>query len=350
MSETVLAIRARGVHVLPEPRVGNVRDHPGGRAVADDVAPPGGLPDGPADVRAVRERAETGGQRGAAAPAARARAQLRVPGVARGAETRGCCRCRAPIVNSGVLSLPRMIAPAAFSRSTTRWSKSGTWSRSARQAIVVLTPLVWKQSFTPTGRPCRTPLASFRERAPVGRPRLVPRLVEAQGDEGVQHRIDALDTGDMRVHELQHACRPAVEQALLLDGGLKAKVHLRSSRITVDGTVSAGRFVSGVAGPTSPRAACLAGPRRNLVGRREYYSFDHRPVPMMRRTSGTADPTPRRSARAARSTSASTPGARSSRRAASAAEEPHVPGYAHRTSASRHGRSQTPVGDNLAVP
>ena len=69
------------------------------------------------------------------------------------------------IVNSGVLSLPRMIAPAAFSRSTTRWSKSGTWSRSARQAIVVLTPLVWKQSFTPTGRPCRTPLASFRERA-----------------------------------------------------------------------------------------------------------------------------------------------------------------------------------------
>ena len=39
----------------------------------------------------------------------------------------------------------------------------------------------------------------------------------------VQHRIDALDTGDMRVHELQHAYRPAVQQAFLLDGGLKAK-------------------------------------------------------------------------------------------------------------------------------
>src|SRR6266852_6517442 len=62
-----------------------------------------------------------------------------------------------PKPNSGTLVLPITIAPAAFSRCTTRQSKSGTKSRCNGEPYVVRIPAVSCKSFTPTGIPCSGP-------------------------------------------------------------------------------------------------------------------------------------------------------------------------------------------------
>ena len=59
--------------------------------------------------------------------------------------------------NSGVLVLPSMIAPDAFTRSTTMESMSGTRSRNTADPIVVLTPLVNSRSLIEMGTPCSGP-------------------------------------------------------------------------------------------------------------------------------------------------------------------------------------------------
>ena len=69
------------------------------------------------------------------------------------------------MVSSGVLSLPSTMAPAAFSRSTTRWSASGTWFSKAFEAKVVRRPAVAKQSLTPTVRPWSGPRRRPRRRS-----------------------------------------------------------------------------------------------------------------------------------------------------------------------------------------
>src|SRR5258706_6954326 len=62
-----------------------------------------------------------------------------------------------PNPNSGTFVLPMTIPPAAFSRCTTRQSKSGTLSRCNGDPNVVRMPAVSCKSFTPTGIPCSGP-------------------------------------------------------------------------------------------------------------------------------------------------------------------------------------------------
>src|SRR6266404_1062010 len=62
-----------------------------------------------------------------------------------------------PSPNSGTFVLPITIPPAAFSRCTTRQSKSGTRSRCNGDPKVVRIPAVSYKSLTPTGIPCKGP-------------------------------------------------------------------------------------------------------------------------------------------------------------------------------------------------
>src|SRR6266436_6397808 len=62
-----------------------------------------------------------------------------------------------PSPNSGTFVLPITIPPAAFSRCTTRQSKSGTRSRCNGEPKVVRIPAVSCKSFAPTGIPCSGP-------------------------------------------------------------------------------------------------------------------------------------------------------------------------------------------------
>src|SRR6267378_4137248 len=62
-----------------------------------------------------------------------------------------------PRPNSGTFVLPITIPPAAFSRCTTRQSKSGTKSRCSGEPNVVRIPAVSCKSLTPTGNPCNGP-------------------------------------------------------------------------------------------------------------------------------------------------------------------------------------------------
>src|SRR6266478_5355790 len=62
-----------------------------------------------------------------------------------------------PSPNSGTFVLPITIPPAAFSRCTTRQSKSGTKSRCSGEPNVVRIPAVSCKSLTPTGIPCKGP-------------------------------------------------------------------------------------------------------------------------------------------------------------------------------------------------
>ena len=59
--------------------------------------------------------------------------------------------------NSGVLVLPRITAPEAFTRSTTMESMSGTRSRNTADPMVVVTPLVSSRSLMEIGTPCNGP-------------------------------------------------------------------------------------------------------------------------------------------------------------------------------------------------
>ena len=63
----------------------------------------------------------------------------------------------APAPNSGVFVLPITIAPAAFSRSTTRPSASGTWCSKIFDPHVVRIPFVGVRSLIDTGTPCNGP-------------------------------------------------------------------------------------------------------------------------------------------------------------------------------------------------
>ena len=67
--------------------------------------------------------------------------------------------------NSGVLVLPRMMAPAALTRSTTTESYSGARSRNNADPKVVVIPWVSSRSFTEMGMPCSGPQDSPRCRA-----------------------------------------------------------------------------------------------------------------------------------------------------------------------------------------
>src|ERR1035441_8942435 len=61
---------------------------------------------------------------------------------------------------SGVLDLPKMMAPAAFSRPTASASAAGTYSLSSAAPAVVTRPSVSHTSFTVLGSPCSGPAAS----------------------------------------------------------------------------------------------------------------------------------------------------------------------------------------------
>ena len=67
--------------------------------------------------------------------------------------------------NSGVLVLPRTIAPAAFTRSTTIESISGTRSRNRADPSVVGMPLLISKSLMEMGMPCSGPSAQPRATA-----------------------------------------------------------------------------------------------------------------------------------------------------------------------------------------
>ncbi len=62
--------------------------------------------------------------------------------------------------NSGVVVLPRMIAPAPLSRSTHTASSSGTWSAKRREPPVVSMRRVKTRSLIDSGTPCSGPSAS----------------------------------------------------------------------------------------------------------------------------------------------------------------------------------------------
>ena len=63
-----------------------------------------------------------------------------------------------PAANSGMLVLPRVITPAAFIRSITRSSTSGTNSARTREPKVVRIPAVRWLSLCATGSPCSGPV------------------------------------------------------------------------------------------------------------------------------------------------------------------------------------------------
>ena len=73
----------------------------------------------------------------------------------------------APAPYSGVLVLPITIAPAAFSRSTTSPSSSGTWCSKIFEPHVVRMPRVGVRSLIETGMPCSGPSAALRVSARV---------------------------------------------------------------------------------------------------------------------------------------------------------------------------------------
>ncbi len=70
-----------------------------------------------------------------------------------------------PAANSGMLVLPRVITPAAFIRSITRSSMSGTNSALALDPKVVRMPAVRWLSLCATGMPCNGPRNSPRTAA-----------------------------------------------------------------------------------------------------------------------------------------------------------------------------------------
>src|SRR5207247_10328434 len=75
----------------------------------------------------------------------------------------------APAPNSGVLVLPRTIAPAAFNRSTTRASSAGTRCSKIFEPSVVRIPRVRVRSLIETGTPWSGPSLAPRLSAPVAR-------------------------------------------------------------------------------------------------------------------------------------------------------------------------------------
>lgn len=65
-----------------------------------------------------------------------------------------------PRPSSGTLVLPRVMAPAFRSRSTTRWSRPGTRSAKIGEPDVVRMPAVSCRSLCATGSPCSGPTGS----------------------------------------------------------------------------------------------------------------------------------------------------------------------------------------------
>ena len=92
---------------------------------------------------------------------------------------------------SGVLVLPRTMAPAALRRSTDGASSVGTLSALRREPQVVLIPRVMTTSFTATGTPCRGPSSSPRCTVASA----AWALCRAESNAGVQK---ALSLGSMR--------------------------------------------------------------------------------------------------------------------------------------------------------
>jgi hypothetical protein len=67
-----------------------------------------------------------------------------------------------PAAHSGTLDLPTSTAPADLTRSTTRLSKSETWSAITGEPNVVRQPRAWWVSLTANGSPCSGPTSSPR--------------------------------------------------------------------------------------------------------------------------------------------------------------------------------------------
>ena len=86
---------------------------------------------------------------------------------------------------SGVLVLPRTMAPAALRRSTEGASSVGTLSSFRREPQVVLIPLVMTTSLTATGTPCSGPRLSPRWTAASA----VRACFRAESNAGVQKAL-----------------------------------------------------------------------------------------------------------------------------------------------------------------
>ena len=118
-----------------------------------------------------------------------------------------------PIANSSMFVLPSMTTPACASRSTTVASYGATKFDSIREPQVVRTPSVQKMSLWTSGRPVSGIAFAGRDRL-IGLLRSGERLLAGDGDEGVQRRIEALDTREKVPREL-HAGEAARTQALV---------------------------------------------------------------------------------------------------------------------------------------
>ena len=106
------------------------------------------------------------------------------------------------MANSSMLVLPRMIAPACFSRCVIVASYGGCQPSRMREPQVVGMPSVVKTSLTATGTPASGPSCSPAARLFVDRRRLGERAVRRDVQEGVHAVVHGGDPVQVRLGDL----------------------------------------------------------------------------------------------------------------------------------------------------
>ena len=191
--------------------------------MADDVAPGGRVAQRAADIGAVRQRAQPGRQRRTAAAAAGAGGEAIAMGVARGAEQRvGAQRARHG--EFGRVELAQHDGPGGLFPfhhqmvglgNVVLESLRGEGGAQAGGGETVL-----DADGEAVERAAQAAAAALVV-APAG---FFQRPLQAQGDEGVEARVVALDACDLGRDQLGRAQLASLQQRLLLDGGKIAEI------------------------------------------------------------------------------------------------------------------------------